>query len=70
MIQEGDDQEYIRKLDQLALQQAQTGKGMAIGDRMLKYEHRWVSKLTESGSNTNIKGKRKGIFWKSNKGDK
>eukprot|EP00973_Karenia_brevis_P053593 7447355-Karenia_brevis.AAC.1 len=43
---------------------------MAIGDRLLKYEHRWVPKLTESGSNTNIKGKRKGIFGNSDKGDK
>eukprot|EP00973_Karenia_brevis_P045563 6309853-Karenia_brevis.AAC.1 len=36
---------------------------MSIGDRQLKYEHRWVSKLTDKGgSNTNVKGKRKGIF--------
>eukprot|EP00973_Karenia_brevis_P015743 2155509-Karenia_brevis.AAC.1 len=36
---------------------------MSIGERRVKYEQRWVSKLTGSGgSDTNVKGKRKGIF--------
>eukprot|EP00973_Karenia_brevis_P079930 11091433-Karenia_brevis.AAC.1 len=36
---------------------------MSIGDRQLKYEHRWASKLTgKGGSSTNVKGKRRGIF--------
>eukprot|EP00973_Karenia_brevis_P030011 4137279-Karenia_brevis.AAC.1 len=60
---EGYDQEYIRKIDELARVQAQTGKGMPIDDRLYKYEQRWVSKLSVAGgANTNVKGKRKGIF--------
>eukprot|EP00973_Karenia_brevis_P002298 309097-Karenia_brevis.AAC.1 len=43
---------------------------MSIGDRMLNYQHRWVSKLSETGSNTNPKRKRKGNFGNSNKGGK
>eukprot|EP00973_Karenia_brevis_P082101 11383983-Karenia_brevis.AAC.1 len=63
MITQGYDQEYIKKIDDLARVQAQTGKGMAIGDRLYKYEQRWVSKSTQSGgADTNFKGKRKGIF--------
>eukprot|EP00973_Karenia_brevis_P075604 10504113-Karenia_brevis.AAC.1 len=63
MIGQGYDQEYIRKIDELARQQARTGKGMSIGDRQMKYEQRWVSKLSnKGGSDTNVKGKRKGIF--------
>eukprot|EP00973_Karenia_brevis_P064056 8901634-Karenia_brevis.AAC.1 len=37
---------------------------------MLNYQHRWVSKLSETGSNSNPKGKRKGIFGDANKGSK
>eukprot|EP00973_Karenia_brevis_P071357 9912375-Karenia_brevis.AAC.1 len=64
MIEEGYDPEMIRKIDDLANTQAQTGKGMAINEPLYHFRDQWVCKLDQTGANTNVKGKRKGIFWR------